>query len=152
MFSKRLGFHQRLLLVLFVTFPSASSTTFYIVTSLTSGSPCPGEFTGEPCLTLQQYVTNPSQSRENITFQFEPGTHYLHDVLSVSNGYNLTMSSTNATVICTAVAGRIAISSVENVHISGMTFRWCNDTVITMSSVTRASIVGNTFSTLYLLL
>ena len=147
MFSKRLGFHQRLLLVLFVTFPSASSTTFYIVTSLTSGSPCPGEFTGEPCLTLQQYVTNPSQSRENITFQFEPGTHYLHDVLSVSNGYNLTMSSTNATVICTAVAGRIAISSVENVHISGMTFRWCNDTVITMSSVTRASIVGNTFST-----
>ena len=145
MFSKKLDFYQSLLLLLFVTIPSASGTTFYIVTSLSS--PCPGEFTGEPCLTLQQYVTNPSQSQENITFQFEPGTHYLPDVLSVSNGHSLTISSTNATVICTALAGRIAISSVENVHISGMTFQWCNDTVITMSSVTRASIMGITFNT-----
>ena len=137
---------QRLLLLLFlaVFVNCVSCTTFHIITTLSS--PCPGEFNGEPCLTLAQYVANPSQSRPNITFQFEPGTHYLPDVLTVTNGQSLTVSSTNVTIVCTTSTAKITITSVENVHISGMTFQWCNNTVISLSRVASALLDNNYFT------
>ena len=50
------------------------SKTYYIVTS--SSNHCPQEFEGEPCLTLEQYVSHPSQS-SNITLIMESGNHFL---------------------------------------------------------------------------
>ena len=56
-----------------------SSETFYITTS--SKSPCPLEFIGEPCLTLEQYASHyhrgSSKSNTNYTLMMEPGTHLL---------------------------------------------------------------------------
>ena len=52
----------------------------------------PGEYIGVPCLTLQQYASNPSRSQNK-----EPGMYNHSTVLTVSNGYNFTMLSTNAT-------------------------------------------------------
>ena len=46
--------------------------TYHIVTS--PSSPCPGEFIGESCLTLQQYAASPSQD-SNVTLVMESGTH-----------------------------------------------------------------------------
>ena len=52
----------------------ATCDIFNIVTSTTSS--CPGEYVGEPCLTLQQYASYPSKSA-NVTLILESGTHKL---------------------------------------------------------------------------
>ena len=129
-------------MLLSVRFQSASSDVFYIVT--TSNSPCPGELIGVPCLTLPQYAANPSQS-QNITFLVEPGTHYLSTELTVSNVYNFTMSSNNTTVTCTFYYAMFSFVSVENVHISGMTFQTCRISAVRMTSVTEAYIANSSF-------
>ena len=130
------------LLSLSVEFSTVSCDTFYIVTS--PSSPCPGEYIGVPCLTLQQYASNPSRS-QNITFIIEPGMYNLSTVLTVSDGYNFTMSSTNATVTCTSATARFEFNRVEIIHISGMTFRGCRNTAISMSQATSASIIRSSF-------
>ena len=111
------------LIFLSVETHTARGDTFYIVTS--TDTPCPGEFSGIPCLTLRQYSLNPSQS-PNVTLLFEPGTVYDHSfTLTISSGYNLTMSSDNATIRCTARAGIFNFNNIANVHISGMNFQRC---------------------------
>ena len=125
-----------------VMFHSASCDVIYIVTS--ANSPCLGEFTGVPCLTLQQYASNPIQS-SNITLIVEPGTYYLSRELRVSNSYNFTMSSNNATVTCTSSIARFSFDSVEQVYISGMTFQMCSNSAIVMTSVTEAYIANSSF-------
>ena len=136
------SFCQLMILLFSVEFSTVSCDTFYIVTS--PSSPCPGEYIGVPCLTLQQYASNPSQS-QNITILVEPGMYNLSTVLTVSDGYNFTMSSINATVTCTSATTRFEFNSIENVHIRGMTFQSCRNTAIRMSQVTSASIVRSTF-------
>jgi hypothetical protein len=108
-----ISFCQLVILLLFVEFSTVSCDTFYIVTS--PSSPCPGEYIGVPCLTLQQYASNPSRS-QNITFIVEPGMYNLSTVLTVSDGYNFTMSSTNATVICTSATAKFEFIIIENVQ------------------------------------
>ena len=68
----------------------------------------------------------------------------LSAVLTVSDVYNFTMSSTNATVIYTSATARFEFNRVENVHISGMTFKDGN-TTIRMTQVRSASIVSSNF-------
>ena len=80
-----------MIIFLSVSLHSATCDVFYIVAR--ANSPCPEEFIGVPCLTLQQYASNPSQS-QNIIFLVEPGTYNLSTELTVSNGYNFTMTST----------------------------------------------------------
>ena len=138
----RLAIYEVMMLFLTVGFHSASCDVFYIVT--TTKNPCPGEFTGVPCLTLQQYASNPSQS-QNITFITEPGTYYLSSELRVSNGYSFTMSSENTTVACTSSSAGFSFDSVEKVHISGMTFQMCRNSAIKMASVTEAYITNTSF-------
>ena len=120
-----------------------SCDTFYIVTS--PSSPCPGEYIGVPCLTLQQYASNPSQS-ENISLLIEPETYDLATVLTVSDGYNFTMLSTNATVMCTSATAKFEFNRVEIIHINGITFQGCrNGAAIQMTTVTQVIIIGNNF-------
>ena len=133
---------QVLTLFLFVQFSTVSCDTFYIVTS--SSSPCPEEYIGVPCLTLQQYASNPSRS-QNITLLVEPGMYSLSTILMASNSYNFTMASTNATVTCTSATAQFEFNTVENVHISGITFQGCRNTAIRMLQVTSASIVSCNF-------
>ena len=65
-----------LLIIFSITNCFASNETFYIVASYNSS--CPSEFGGESCLTLMQYVSNPSRS-SNITLILESGNHALQD-------------------------------------------------------------------------
>ena len=131
-----------MILFLSVRFHPASCDVFFIVT--TANSHCPRELTGVLCLTLQQYASNPSRS-QNITLIIEPGTYYLSTELTVSNGYNFTMSSSNATVTCTSSAARFSFYTVEKVHISGMTFQMCRNSAIRISSVIESSIINSNF-------
>ena len=119
--------------VVSVEFSTASCDTFYIVES--PSSPCPGEYIGVPCLTLQQYAANPGQSH-SVTVLNRPGT-YSPSWLFLTN--NFTMSSTDVTVRCTSATARFEVDRVENVHISGITFQECrNRAALQMSSVTKA--------------
>ena len=120
-----------------------SCDTFYIVTS--ASSPCPGEYIGVPCLTLQQYAANPGQG-ENITFLIEPGMYSLSTVLTVSDGYNFTMSSTDVTVTCTSATARFEFNRVDNIHISGVSFQGCrNGAAVQIITATSTAILGGLF-------
>ena len=122
-----------------------SCDTFYIVTS--PSSPCPGEYIGVPCLTLQQFAANPGQGETIITFLIDPGIYSLSTVLTVSDSYNFTMSSTNVTVMCTSATAGFEFNGVENVHISGITFQGCrNRAAVQMSGVTRAIVRKSNFT------
>ena len=76
-----------------------------------------------------------------ITFLVEPRMYNLSTVLTVSDGCNFIMSSSNATVTCTSVTARFEFNRFENVHISGITFQGCRNTAIRMSQVTSASVI-----------
>ena len=70
----------------------------------------------------------------------------LSTVLTVSDGYNFTMSSTNATVTCISATTKFEFNRVENVYISGMTFQGCrNGAAVQISRVSMAIINTSIF-------
>ena len=117
----------------------------------TADSPCPGEFTGEPCLTLQQYVANPSLS-SNITLELHSGNHRLDSQLSVADINSFTMRA-NATVTVTC-SQQLRSSSyewfrfdrVQQLHVTGITFIGCRMYLWYVTNVTfvRDSFVNKT--------
>ena len=101
-----------------------SSENFFIVTN--HSSDCPSETSGEPCLTLNQYVARPSGSL-NVTLTFESGNHFLtyYSYGSYFYGYGyrndaFVMTAQSAKIIYTR--GQFSISSVDSVEIRGITF------------------------------
>ena len=125
-------------------FHTASGDVFYILP--TTSSPCPVEFDGIPCLTFQQYALNPSRS-PNVTLIIESTTYDHSQRLTIANGYNFTMSSTNATIRCTLTAGHFLLSSFDNVHISGIKFQGCHNAIalsrVSRGFITNCNFVGN---------
>ena len=67
-------------------------------------------------------------------------------VLTISDSYNFTMSSTNATVTCTTLIAQLVFNRVEYVHIHGISLQGCRKKAIKMSYVTNASIVRGNFT------
>ena len=103
----------------------SSCERFNIVPS--PGSPCPGEFTGEPCLTLEQYVANFSLSSD-ITLEVHPGNHRLDPRLPAVRLINsFTMrANASATVTCNEqLSDPLYFYRMQQVHISGITFVGC---------------------------
>lgn len=104
---------------------------YHIVTS--PSSPCPGEFIGEPCLTLQQYAASPSQD-SNVTLVIESGTHRLQSenvaVLTTRVDYFTMMSASGQghkdvhIVFYTPrpIYYYYCFSDVQEIHISGIHF------------------------------
>ena len=120
---------QDIVLTTSTSVPPLRPSTFHIITS--SSSTC--EFSGEPCITLEQFASNPYQRSPNITLVLEPGIHSLRSHLSVSTGYNFTMFSTNATIQCVVTnpggVPRITISSVDHIHMTGIRFENCGQNI-----------------------
>ena len=117
-----------------------------------TGSPCPGEFTGDPCFTLEQYTTYPpSQRTSNIVFNLHPGIHHLNSQVSLSNIHSLRMQAnvtTTVTVLCREVLSyySFAFSQLQLMYISGITFIGCsmyldsaNATIVKSSFINRTS-------------
>ena len=137
------------LLCFAVIIKDTSSEMFHIVTS--SSDPCPGSVTGEPCLTLQQYVSNPSRN-PNITLELEAGTHNLVDsAFEVSNIASFEMIAIQgATVKCSSrFMNYMNFNSVQEVHISGVILLNCSTTVNNANYVVLEDsyISDSTFST-----
>ena len=113
----------------------------------TADSPCPGEFTGEPCLTLQQYVANPSLS-SNITLELHSGNHRLDSQLSAADINSFTMrANATVTVNCSqqlqsASYNWFRFDRVQQLHVSGITFIGCR---MYLNSVTNATFVRDSF-------
>ncbi len=101
----------------------ATSDTFHIVTS--PAAPCPGEFIGEPCLTLQQYVSNPSISHGNITLLFETGTHTVSHAFSASNAHSYTLSGYNVSIECISNTVSFTLTSIQYLNITGLKLSNC---------------------------
>ncbi len=101
----------------------ATSDTFHIVTS--PAAPCPGEFIGEPCLTLQQYVSNPSISHGNITVLFETGTHSVSHAFSATNAHSYTLSGYNVSIECISNTMSFTLTSIQHLNITGLKFSNC---------------------------
>ena len=71
--------------------------TYHIVTS--TSSPCPGEFIGKPCLSLQQYASSPSQD-SNVTLVIESGTHKLQSMeMLITRIDNFIMTAEGAQIV-----------------------------------------------------
>ncbi len=100
-----------------------TSDTFHIVTS--PAAPCPGEFIGEPCLTLQQYVSNPSISHGNITLLFETGTHSVSHAFSASNAHSYTLSGYNVSIECISNTVSFTLTSIQYLNITGSKLSNC---------------------------
>ena len=101
---------------------------FYIVIS--PDSYCPQEFTGEPCLTLQQYASNRRQL-SNAVLTLESGNHLLQDSGLTFNSdntvENFTMTSKNASITWSRT-GTTSFFQImytyysQNVYITNITF------------------------------
>ena len=132
-----------LLLLLSGAVEYSSCERFNIVPS--PDSHCPGEFTGEPCITLQQYVANPSLS-SNITLEVHPGNHSLDSELSVSNIDYFTMRANTlsppATVTCDQQVSdwHFHFNRLQQIHIGGITFVGCE---MRMDYITNATLEKN---------
>ncbi len=101
----------------------ATSDTFHIVIS--PAAPCPGEFIGEPCLTLQQYVSNPSISHGNITLLFETGTHSVSHAFSASNAHSYSLSGYNVSIECISNTVSYTLTSIQYLNITGLKLSNC---------------------------
>ena len=122
------------LILLSVTINHVACDRFYIVTSPSSS--CPGQFTGEPCLTLQQFASSPGRSL-SVSVIMESGNHTLSSELSLSNIFNLTVSPLDSNsiyprVICTGTSsssstagGRLLLTSITHVQLQGVSFVDC---------------------------
>ena len=112
------------LLLFLMNIICVSSENFFIVTN--HSSDCPSEISGEPCLTLNQYVARPIGSL-NVTLTFESGNHFLtyYSYGSYFYGYGyrndvFVMTAQSAKIIYTR--GLFFIRNVRSVEIRGITF------------------------------
>ena len=111
---------------------------FYIVVS--SDTPCPSRL---PCLSLQQFISNPSLSSASTILELESGNHVLDTDFEVSGGTYFAMTSTaNASVICRS-SNSIRVRHVQQVKINGTTFFGCK--TVEVSYAMNAVIVRNHF-------
>ena len=156
----------------YVLFSFGSSETFYTVTS--PKSDCPQEFIGKPCLTLKQYVAQPSKST-NVTLIMESGHHFLQWTRFQSgiytNSFVMTAKISGANIVWnTSMTNHFTIYATKYIYIqiNGITFigsfkyftigeaqelivESCNFIGVSFGliGVTNATILGCTFSDYY---
>ena len=107
------------------------SVRFFIVPS--QDSPCPGEFTGDPCFTLAQYnrLSNINPERviqgRDVTLDLQPGIHRTDlNSLSISEISSFVLTGTNTTFNCEG-RPQLLLSSIADVQITGVNFMNCPD-------------------------
>ena len=134
--------------LLSITVPHVASNRFHILTS--QDQPCPGQFTGDPCITLQQYakgehITDPDAPHPNrVILDLQPGIHSLSSVLRSSNMDLFEMRGENATIWCTLTrTNTFNFRRIRSLQISGINFKSCPPLVL--SQITNASVLNTSF-------
>ena len=116
-----------LLIFLTVAITCVTSDTFFIRLPSTD-QPCPGEFTGELCLTLQEYISGEHLSGGTLPSQvildFQPGTHSIQtNRLTASGIDSFEMRGENVVIRCSSRTNRF--SRIQNFHVNGIIFSLC---------------------------
>ena len=119
-------------LLLLHTTAMVQSVRFFIVPSIDSS--CPGEFTGDPCLTLIQYIRLITESEsiinsDNVILDIQPGIHRIDTQFSISGIKSFVMTGTDVSFICDG--NQLTLTSIANVQISGINFTDCRGGEIT---------------------
>ena len=122
----------------------ASCTRLNIIPS--PDSHCPTA--GEPCMTLQQYVTTSSSYSHNIVLELHPGQHHLNSRLSASSANSFVMRSltVNTASITCSPSSYFSFNRLQHVYISNVAFIGCRMNLNYMMNVTfvRSSFVNST--------
>ena len=105
-------------------YQSSNADTFHIVTS--QDTPCPGEFSRVPCVSLQHYVSNPSINTGNITLLFQTGNHTLATAFSASSASSYTLTGEDVIIECVSSAAQWNFLSIQQVHMRGIRFFRCH--------------------------
>ena len=109
--------------------PSVSTDGVYYVTPSADDHCSSVHLHSQPCITLSQFATNPSDYLEsNTTLIFLPGTHILNSVLNVSDTDNFILTSqfqANATLINCNGTGRFEFKWISYVRITDLAFIGC---------------------------
>ena len=121
------------LMALFLAVTSVLCEEITILQSATSD--CPGELTGELCLTLEQFVSNPTYSQSSeIVLSMQSGRHDLStDFLISGSTRNFTMRSAGATIACDTTSRSLTWTSVQDIIITGISFNGCGTLFIDKS-------------------
>ena len=87
---------------------------------------CPGDLTGEPCFTLQQYIANPS-SNSSVTLELHPGNHRLESRLLVSNinSFIMVASAAATTSVSCGQSSYFSFSRLQHTYIGDIIFVGC---------------------------
>ena len=121
-------------LLLHTTAEKVQSVRFFILPS--KDSPCPGEYTGEPCFTLADFskLNNINPTRiigSDVILDLQPGVHETDSTSLSTSGINsFKLTGTNASFRCD-VRPRLFLSSIVNAQITGINFLNCPDIEIT---------------------
>ena len=116
------------------TTEKVQSVRFFILPS--EDSPCPGEYTGEPCFTLADFskLNNINPTRiigSDVILDLQPGVHETDSTSLSTSGINsFKLTGTNASFRCD-VRPRLFLSSIVNAQITGINFLNCPGIKIT---------------------
>ena len=138
----------------------SSCERFNIVSS--PASSCPDEFTGEPCLTLEEYVANLSlssnttfegnysQQSSNVSLNFHPGIHHLSSQFLISSIHSFTVEANTTdtvTILCReGIYDSFHLIQLHLIHISDIAFIGCSVNLQSIVNViiTRSAFVNRT--------
>ncbi len=115
--------------------------TFHII--LSRDSPCPGEFSGVPCYTLEQYAASPSTTG-NITLLFEMGNHTLGSAFTASLVTKYSLIGDRVHIECTSSSAQINFRSLQEVNIQGINIWRCHGAV-KFNDIMRLNIRNSSF-------
>ena len=118
-------------LLLCVSIQSIDCETFFITRRANDPS-CPGRLTGDPCLTLQQFISNvhriytphPTRNPNTTILEIQPGYYSLPESFTVENIDTFVIQGKNATIDCN-IRQVHNIRHIRSVLISGLTFTSC---------------------------
>ena len=118
-----------ILIILSAIIAQVASEKVYIVSP--SQQECPGQASGEQCLTLQQFVTG-NYTTNFTSLQILPGIHQidLNDTnISVSTIYSLKVNGSNATILCNS--NYFKFRKIDRINIHGVRLMGCRGTSFT---------------------
>ena len=119
----------------------AKCERFVIIPS--PNSSCPSEVTGGPCLTLQQYSSNPSRN-SSITLELLAGNHRLESQLFVSNinSFAMVASAADTTTVSCGQSSYFRFDQLQHAHVHNITFVGC---IMSLNYIMNATVVRSSF-------
>ena len=122
----------------------------FFITRQANDLSCPGRLTGDPCITLQQfissvhliYIRNPTHDPNTTILEIQPGYYVTSESFVVENIDTLIIQGIDATIDCNRQSFRIR--NIRSVFISGITFVQCGEDIY-IDNVNQLVIENSTF-------